>query len=157
MATKKPATKPATPTTDLSNLKVTTTTGNKVCKPFVLEVMVFAPDSGFKIEVNIERSCTPQADPIWKLVFDLYKKKKVGEGFDQIVHVSYTGKTPVEQKGLAATAVNGINDKQADVTVNRIGPAVTELENAKNMTPQELEAAKANIQDGSSAFAKFAL
>ena len=161
MAKKKPAktaTKtPAKPATDLSDLKVSTTTGPKVCKPFVLDVMVFAPDSGFKIEVNIERSCTPEADPIWKLVFDLYKKQATGDGFDQIVHVSYTGKTPVEQQGLATTAVNGINDKQADVTVNRIGPSVLELENAQNMTPEDLTATKTNIRDGSSDFANFAL
>src|SRR5215472_7379482 len=79
-------------------------TSTKICKPFVLQVMVFAPQSGFKIEVNIEKSCTPQADPIWKLVFDLYKKQQSGNDFDQLVHVSYTGATPVEQQGLAATA-----------------------------------------------------
>jgi hypothetical protein len=153
MATKKPA----KPSTDLSNLKVTTTTGNKVCKPFILEVMVFAPGSGFKVEVNIEKSCTPQADALWKLVFDLYKKKKTGDGFDQLVHVSYTGKTPVEQKGLATTAANGINEKQADVAVNRIAPSVLELKDSKNLTPDQLAAAKANIQDASSDFASFAL
>jgi hypothetical protein len=150
-------TNPVQPPADLSNLKVSTTTGTKVCKPFVLEVMVFAPDSGFKIEVNIERSCTPEADPIWKLVFDLYKKQATGDGFDQLVHVSYTGKTPVEQKGLASTAINGINDKQADVTVNRIGPSVLALENAENMAPEELDATKNNIRSASSDFANFAL
>ena len=156
MATKKKK-KPAKPTTDLSSLKVSTTTGPKVCKPFVLDVMVFAPDSGFKIQVNIERSCTPQADPIWKLVFDLFKKQATGDGFDQLIHVSYTGKTPVEQQGLAATAVNGINDKQADVAVNRIGPNVLELQNAGSMAPEDLEATKTNISGASSDFANFAL
>ena len=76
-------------------------TSAKICKPFVLQVMVFAPQSGFKIEVDIEKSCTPQADPIWKVVFDLYKKQQSGTDFDQLVHVSYTGATPVEQQGLA--------------------------------------------------------
>ena len=46
--------------------------GAKVCKPFLLEVMVFSPESGYKFKVVVERSCTPEADPIWKLVFDLY-------------------------------------------------------------------------------------
>ena len=34
----------------------------KICKPFLLEVMVFSPESGFKFKVIVERSCTPTAD-----------------------------------------------------------------------------------------------
>jgi hypothetical protein len=136
-------------------LKVTDTTGP--CKPFVLEVMVFAPASGFKIEVKIEKSCTPQADAIWKIVFDLFKKKISGDGFDQLVHVSYTGGTPVEQKGIEATSAVGINDRQADVIINEVGPAVFELKNSEKMTPQELEEKKAEIKEGSSKVASFAL
>ena len=33
--------------------------GAKLCKPFLLEVMVFSPESGFKFKVIVERSCTP--------------------------------------------------------------------------------------------------
>ena len=138
-------------------LKVALTTGPKKCKPFIIEVMVFAPASGFKIEVLIEKSCTPQADPIWKIVFDLYKKKTSGEGFDQLVHVSFKGGTPVEQKGIEATAANGINDKQADVIVNEAGPAVLELKDAANMTPEELESVKKEVTTASSKVANFAL
>jgi hypothetical protein len=138
-------------------LKVSLTTGPKKCKPFIIEVMVFAPQSGFKIEVNIEKSCTPEADAVWKIVFDLYKKKKTGEGFDQLVHVSFRGGTPVEQKGIEATAANGINDKQADVIVNEAGPAVFELKDAATMSPQELQSVKNEITTASSKVANFAL
>ena len=59
--------KPTQPNVTLMEpIKVALTTGPKKCKPFVIEVMVFAPASGFKIEVLIEKSCTPQADAIWK-------------------------------------------------------------------------------------------
>jgi hypothetical protein len=107
--------------------------------------------------VQIERSCTPQADPIWKLVFDLYKKQDTGSDFDQLVHVSYTGQTPVEQKGLAATFANGVNDKQADVLVNRSGPAVLDLKDAKDMSPEQLEQTKAEVKAASKDVANFAL
>ncbi len=30
--------------------------GTKVCKPFLLEVMVFSPESGYKFKVVVERS-----------------------------------------------------------------------------------------------------
>lgn len=138
-------------------LKVALITGQKTCKPFVIEVMVFAPASGFKIEVNIEKSCSPQADPIWKIVFDLYKKKATGDGFDQLIHASFKGGTPVIQKGIQATAANGINDKQADTIVNEAGPAVLELQGAGTMTPQQLEATKKEVVAASTKIANFAL
>jgi hypothetical protein len=119
--------------------------------------MVFAPSSGFKIEVVIEKSCTPQADAVWKIVFDLYKKQATGSGFDQLVHVSFTGKTPVEQQGIEATAANGINDKQADAIVNEAGPAVLDLKDASTMTPQQLEAAKQEVKAAASKVATLAL
>jgi hypothetical protein len=161
---KKPAKKTATKPTNTAaapaptpGIKITPTTGPKKCKPFVLEVMVFAPASGFKIEVLIEKSCTPTADAIWKIVFDLYKKQSTGSGFDQLVHVSFTGGTPVEQKGIEATAANGINDKQADVIVNEAGPAVLDLRNVGTMTPTQLEAAKKELKTASSKVATLAL
>jgi len=147
---------PAVIATPSNALKVTDTT-IKTCRPFVLQVMVFAPKSGYKIEVDIEKTCTPQADPLWKLVFDLYKKQATGTGFDQLVHISYTGGTPVEQQGLEATSANGINGKQADAIINRIGPAVTDLENAQTMTPEQLAATKAQIKSAGSDVANFAL
>ena len=156
-SSQKPATQPAPVLGGADPLKVTATTGPKVCKPFVLEVMVFAPSSGFKIEVKIEKSCTPQADAIWKIVFDLFKKKASGDGFDQLVHVSFTGGTPVQQQGIEATAANGINDKQSDVIVNEAGPAVLDLKDAGTMTPQQLEATKQEVKAASAKIAEFAL
>jgi len=137
-------------------LKITDTTGPKKCKPFVLQVMVFSPASAFKIEVLVEKSCTTRADAVWKIVFDLYKKK-AGAGFEQLVHVSFTGGTPVEQKGIAATAANGINDRQADVIVNEAGPAVLDLKDASTMPATELAAVKKQIVTASKRVATFAL
>src|SRR3982751_62589 len=103
MSTNNPST-PATNPSGSDPVKIALTTGAKRCKPFTIEVMVFAPASGFKIEVKIEKTCTPQADAIWKIVFDLFKKQATGDGFDQLVHVSFTGGTPVQQQGIEATA-----------------------------------------------------
>ena len=152
---KKPLTTSASASA-VEDLKISATTGPKKCKPFLLEVMVFAPASGFKIEVLIEKSCTAQADAVWKIVFDLYKKKGAN-GFDQLVHVSFTGGTPVEQKGIEATAANGINDRQADVIINEAGPALLDLRNVATMPPGELEATKKELSSASSKIATFAL
>jgi hypothetical protein len=140
----------------VADLKVVDTT-IKTCKPFIIQVMVFNPKSGYKIEVQVEKSCTPQADPIWKLVFDLYKKQENGSDFDQLVHVSYTGGTPVEQRGLEETAAKGINDKQADVLINRAGPAVLDLENSADLPPEVLEETKAEVKSAAKDVANFAL
>src|SRR5882724_6940415 len=96
--------------------------GTKVCKPFLLEVMVFSPEAGYKFKVIVERSCTPEADPIWKLVFDLFKV--TGGDEVQIVHVSCTTGTPVEQQAVQTRAAEGGNRAQADKLVNEVHPAV---------------------------------
>jgi hypothetical protein len=142
---------------EVEGLKVTETTGPKKCKPFIVEVMVFSPASGFKIEVIVERSCTPQAEAIWKIVFDLYKKQPSGTGFTQLVHVSFKGGTPVEQKGIETTAANGVNEKQADVIINEAGPAVLDLKDVSTMNPDELEATKKEIKAASQKVATLAL
>ena len=153
MSTNNPPTSPS----GSDPVKIALTTGAKTCKPFTIEVMVFAPASGFKIQVLIEKDCTPQADPIWKIVFDLYKKQATGTAFDQLVHVSFKGGTPVEQKGIETTAANGINPKQADVLINEVGPAVLQLKDAKAMPPADLDALKKEVVAGSSKVANFAL
>ena len=98
---------PSTPTASVVKI------GPKKCKPFILEVMVYLPESGYKAEVVVERGCTASNDSIWKFVFDLYKKKASGDGFDQIVHVSYRGLNPQENAAIAGM-VDGLTDDQAD-------------------------------------------
>ena len=67
--------------------------GNKICKPFLLEVMVFSPEAGFKFKVMVERSCTPEADAIWKLVFDLFRVigRRRGPGRSRFLHHGHSG------------------------------------------------------------------
>jgi hypothetical protein len=115
--------------------------GKKVCKPFLLEVMVFSPEAGYKFNVIVERSCTPEADPIWKLVFDLYRVTNGQEV--QIVHVSFTTGTPVEQKSVQAMAVEGVTQPQADVLVNEVHPAAKAIEGVSQPTPEQ----KARLHD----------
>ncbi len=95
--------------------------GKKKCKPFLLEVMVMNPEADFKFELLVEKSCSKANDPIWKLVFDLYKKNSRNE-FVQIVHVSYRAQTPQEAKGIEATAVKGVSKKQADIAFKEVHP-----------------------------------
>src|SRR5215510_9158348 len=99
-----------------------TTIGPKKCKPFTLDVMIQNPEADFKFILAVELSCTAQADQLWKLVFDLFKK--VNNEFVQVVHVSFQAQTPVEAAGIQATAKNGANKKQTDIVVNKVHPKV---------------------------------
>ena len=106
--------------------------GTKVCKPFLVEVMVFSPESGYKFKVLVERSCTPEADALWKLVFDLYRVTGTTE--IQLVHVSFTSGTPVERKGVQLMASEGVKPDQADVLTNEVHPAAKAIVGVKKPT-----------------------
>lgn len=114
--------------------------GAKKCKPFVLQVMVFSPESGFKFEVMVEKDCSASNDPIWKLVFDLYKKQATGSDFDQIVHVSFTSGTTAEQQGIQSMVSQGVSSGQADVITNQVYPAAKALDGVQNPTDQQKQA-----------------
>jgi hypothetical protein len=116
--------------------------GRKKCKPFLIEVMVFSPEAGFRFEVAVERECTPENDSIWKIVFDLYKQKASGAGFDQIVHVSYRGKSAEENRGIARM-VDGVSPGQASVIVDEVFPAT------KKFGANPTEANKAVVAEAS--------
>jgi hypothetical protein len=112
--------------------------GTKQCKPFLLQVMVFSPEDGYKFEVVVERSCTAANDPIWKLVFDLYKKNKQ-DGFDQIVHVSFRAGSPDEETGVKQIVAAGVSSRQADLLVGPVYDAAKDLEGVDVPTSQQRE------------------
>jgi hypothetical protein len=113
--------------------------GTKICKPFLLDVMVFSPEAGFKFNVSVERDCTPTADSIWKLVFDLYKVV-AGQPDVALVHVSFTSGTPVEQQALQNMATQGVAPAQADTLVKVVYPATKAVAGNDNPTPEQKQA-----------------
>ena len=98
-----------------------TTVGKKKCRPFLLEVAVISPEEDFKFSLSVEKQCSPTLDPIWKLVFDLFKKNSTG-AFVQIVHVSFTAETEGQAEGIEKTANNGVNKKQTDAAIKEVHP-----------------------------------
>jgi hypothetical protein len=130
-----------------SGIKVVPTT-KKLCKPFVLEVMVFSPESGFKFKVIVERSCTPKAEPLWKLVFDLFEiETEDGEITEtQLVHVSFTTSTPVEAQAVQLMAAEGVKPAQAKILINEVHPAAKAVSGAKKPTEAQKKALKKSMQ-----------
>jgi hypothetical protein len=105
--------------------------GPKVCKPFLLDVMVFSPEAGYKFHVSVERDCTPTADAIWKIVFDL-SKVTAGSPDVLLVHVSFTSGTPVEQQAVQSMASQGVTQAQANVLIKQVYPAAKAIVGNQN-------------------------
>ena len=127
-----------------SSVSVVPIRRDKICRPFLTEVMVFSPETGYKFKVMVERACTPQADAIWKLVFDLYTVKDGTEL--QVVHVSFTTGTPVEQKAVQRMVAEGVTPAQADILVSEVHPAAKAVEGAAVPTPAQKAALKGAMQ-----------
>jgi hypothetical protein len=127
---------------------VSTTNAVKTCQPFNLDVMVFSPEAGFKFELSVDRSCSPELDPIWKLIFDLYKSNATGAngGFDQIVHVAFTAEASEEKMGIQNMAVNGISNAASDVVVSKVFPAAKIIQGVPNPSDDQ----KAALHDAMS-------
>jgi hypothetical protein len=79
--------------------------------------MVYSPEAGYKAQIVVERGCTATNDSVWKFVFDLYKKQATGDGFDQLVHVSYRALTK-EENAAVIGMIDGLTDAQADELPN---------------------------------------
>lgn len=124
-------------TTSVSGAASVVKVGAKKCKPFLLQVMVFSPEAGFKFEVMVERACTPENEPIWKLVFDLFKRKADGSDFDQIVHISFRAGSEQETAGIKQIAADGVSSTQSDLLVGDVFDGAKELEGVGNPTPAQ--------------------
>jgi hypothetical protein len=122
----------------MANLNVVPV-GAKQCKPFILEVFVASPESGYKFELIVEKACSSTNDPLWKLVFDLYKKDSAG-AFQQIVHVSFKPTEPDEQKGVEALALEPVNVETARVLQKEVHPAAKAVAGAKKPSAAQKKA-----------------
>ncbi|HEV3409783.1 MAG TPA: hypothetical protein VG095_05790 [Chthoniobacterales bacterium] len=138
------------PQSSASDLKVVPI-GKKKCKPFILEVFVASPESGYKFSLVVEKFCTSTNDPLWKLVFDLDKKNAKGR-YEQIVHVSFTPQDPEEQRGAEALATQPISLETALILQKDVHRAVKALEGVENPT----EAQKKQLRGAMSKVARSA-
>ncbi|MDQ2658980.1 MAG: hypothetical protein M3Y03_01010 [Verrucomicrobiota bacterium] len=113
--------------------------GKKQCKPFILEVFVASPESGYKFELIVEKSCTSTNDSLWKLVFDLYKKDSAGV-FQQLVHVSFKPTEPTEQQGVEALATEPVNVETARVLRKEVHPTAKAVAETAKPTAKQKKA-----------------
>ncbi len=100
----------------------TITTGAKKCKPFLLRVMIFSPESGYKFTIEIQKACNTSNEPIWKLLFDLYKK--IDGVFEEVVSVEFVAGDPNDIDKVAAITEDGMKRAQVRAFRDNVYPLV---------------------------------
>jgi len=100
----------------------TVTTGIKKCKPFLLRVMVFSPESGYKFTIEIQKACTSKNEPVWKLLFDLFKK--IDEEFVEIISVQFVAGDPNDIAKISAITDEGMKKGQVRAFQKDVYPIV---------------------------------
>ena len=112
-----------------------TTTSSDSCNPFLLKVMIFSPEAGFKFDVSVQLTCSPTNDKTWNLIFNLYKK--VGTDFAQVVGVQFQAQTPAEKESLETMSNQGVNVLQSRALRTQVHPAVKPLADGHQPTDEE--------------------
>ncbi len=100
----------------------TITTGGKKCKPFLLRVMIFSPESGYKFTIEIQKACSSSNEAIWKLLFDLYKK--IDGEFEEVVSVEFVAGDPNDIKKVASITEDGMKRPQVRAFRDNVYPLV---------------------------------
>ncbi len=108
----------------------TITTGVKRCKPFLLRVMVFSPETGYKFTIEVQKACTAQNEEVWKLLFDLYKK--INNEFVEVVSVEFVAGDPNEIEKIAAITDEGMTRPQVRAFRDNVFPLVKPFADSGN-------------------------
>lgn len=117
----------------------TITTVGKKCKPFLLRVMVFSPESGYKFTIEIQKACTTSNEAIWKLLFDLYKK--IDNVFEEVVSVEFVAGDANEIDKIAAITEEGMTRAQVRAFRDNVFPLMKPLADT-GKKPSEAERKK---------------
>lgn len=117
----------------------TITTVGKKCKPFLLRVMVFSPESGYKFTIEIQKACTSTNEAVWKLLFDLFKK--IDNVFEEVVSVEFVAGDANEIDRIAAITEEGMTRAQVRAFRDNVFPMVKPLGDS-GKKPSEAERKK---------------
>ncbi len=122
-------------------LNTSVTTGGKKCKPFLLRVMVFSPESGYKFTIEVQKACTDANEEVWKLLFDLYKKAAGDIDFVELVSVEFVAGDPNDVTKVAAITDEGMTRPQVRAFRESVFPLVRPFADTKRQ-PTAVEQAQ---------------
>ena len=107
---------------DMPVSTTTITTTGKKCKPFLLRVMVFSPESGFKFTIEVQKACTDSNEEVWKLLFDLFRK--IDNEFVEVVNVEFVAGDPNDIDKIASITDDGMKRAQVRAFREDVFPLV---------------------------------
>lgn len=90
------------------------------CKPFLLRVMVYSPESGYKFNIEVQKACTADNEEVWKLLFNLFKK--IDGQFVEIIGVEFIAGDPNEIDRVAAITDEGLTRPQVRAFRDNVYP-----------------------------------
>lgn len=106
------------------------------CRPFLLRVMVYSPESGYKFNIEVQKACTASNEEVWKLLFDLYKK--IDNQFVEIISVEFIAGDPNEIEKVAAITDEGLTRPQLRAFRDRVYPLAKSIgDEAREPTDEE--------------------
>jgi hypothetical protein len=88
----------------------TVTIQTQRCQPFLIRVMVFSPEAGYKFNIEVQKACSATNEEIWKLLFSLYKK--IDSAFVEIIHIEFIAGDPNEIDKVATISEDGLTRSQ---------------------------------------------
>lgn len=104
------------------------------CRPFLLRVMVYSPESGYKFIVEVQKACTANNEEVWKLVFDLYKN--IDNQFVEIISIEFIAGAVDEIDRVAAITDTGLTRPQLRAFRDRVYPIAKPIE-SRDPTKEE--------------------
>jgi hypothetical protein len=117
----------------------TVTIQTQRCQPFLIRVMVFSPESGYKFNIEVQKACTATNEEIWKLLFSL--SKKIDTQFEEIINIEFIAGAPDEIERVAAISDEGLTRPQVRAFRDKVFPLTKPIADAgREPSPAEKKA-----------------
>jgi hypothetical protein len=106
------------------------------CQPFLIRVMVYSPEAGYKFNIEVQKACSVNNEEIWKLLFSL--SKKIDSAFEEIINVELIAGDPNEIERVAAISDEGLSRAQIRAFRDKVYPLTKPIADAgRDPSPAE--------------------
>jgi hypothetical protein len=106
------------------------------CQPFLIRVMVYSPEAGYKFNIEVQKACSANNEEIWKLLFSL--SKKIDGRFEEIINVELVAGDPNEIERVAAISDEGLTRPQVRAFRDKVFPLTKPIADAgRDPSPAE--------------------
>jgi hypothetical protein len=124
----------------------TVTIQTRRCQPFLIRVMVYSPEAGYKFNIEVQKACSASNEEIWKLLFSL--SKKIDSAFEEIINVEFIAGDPNEIERVAAISDEGLTRPQVRAFRDKVYPLTKPIADAgREPSPAEKQQIASAVKD----------